>query len=530
MNYALSRMSFVVTLLLISQANISYAQRYKRVHQGVLDLVTAGKADQAVARLKQLEQGKFDDGETQFMFAIAYARSGNNDAALAAMRSAVDMGLPPGRFVAGPRELFRPLNELTQYKELIERVASRPVHGPMLGDVRDTSAQIWLRTARESRVTVSVQPVSDDSIKITASERTRSDDDFTAVISVKGLEPSTDYVYTVAIDGNKVKPNDELQSFRTAPQKGSPCKFRLVFGGGAGYVPQNERMWNTIGSYDPDMLLLLGDNVYIDHPKSPAMQRYCYYRRQSRPEFRRLIARTPVYAIWDDHDFGTNDCTGGPDINTPAWKRPVWELFKDNWVNPPYGGGEENPGCYFDFYYGDVHFILLDGRFYRTGRGKPEATMLGPVQKQWLLKTIKASRGTFKVLISPVPWVFTAKGDSKDTWNGFRDERHEIFGFLAEHKIEGVVLISADRHRSDLWKIERDRAYSLYEFNSSRLTNQGIAGTQPHAEFSYNKKQSFGLVSFDTVATDPMVSYEVVTIDKETVHQFKLKRSQLTDR
>ena len=104
--------------------------------------------------------------------------------------------------------------------------------------------------------------------------------------------------------------------------------------------------------------------------------------------------------------------------------------------------------------------------------------MLGPVQKKWLLNTIHASTGTFKVLISPVPWVFTAKANSKDTWNGFRNERNEIFGFLTENKIDGVVLISADRHRSDLWKIDRDRRYTLYEFNSSRLTNQGIATTK----------------------------------------------------
>ncbi len=519
----------VAVLLLMISADTSYAQRYKRVHQTVLDLVTEGKPDEAVTRLSELEQGDFDDAETQFMFALAYAQTRKTDAALTAMQSAIEKGLPPGRFVAGPRELFQPLNELAEFKELANRLVSRPIHGPMLGDVTDASARIWLRTARESNVTVSVHPASDDSNNTTASKRTLAGDDYTTVIRVDGLKPNTEYIYLVSVDGNEVRPEKKSQRFRTAPRKGSSCKFRLVFGGGAGYVPANERMWNTIGAYDPDMLLLLGDNVYIDHPKSPAMQRYCYYRRQSRPEFRRLIARTPVYAIWDDHDFGTNDCTGGPDIDKPAWKRPVWELFRDNWVNPPYGGGEKNPGCYFDFYYGDVHFILLDGRFYRTGRGKPDATMLGPVQKKWLLDTVKASRGTFKVLISPVPWVFTAKGNSNDTWNGFRNERNEIFGFLADHKIDGVVLISADRHRSDLWKIDHDRGYTLYEFNSSRLTNQGIAGTQPHAEFSYNKKQSFGLVSFDTEVDDPTVTYEVVTIDKETVHEFKLKRSQLTD-
>ena len=53
----------------------------------------------------------------------------------------------------------------------------------------------------------------------------------------------------------------------------------------------------------------------------------------------------------------------------------------DNWINPSYGGGEEQPGVWFDFSIGEVDFFMLDCRFYRT----PDVnTMLGPVQLQWL--------------------------------------------------------------------------------------------------------------------------------------------------
>ena len=62
-------------------------------------------------------------------------------------------------------------------------------------------------------------------------------------------------------------------------------------------------------------------------------------------------------------------------------------MFRNNWVNPAYGGGDANPGCYYDYYLGDVHFIMLDGRYYRDLK-PPQGqipTMLGPVQRQWLL-------------------------------------------------------------------------------------------------------------------------------------------------
>ena len=83
----------------------------------------------------------------------------------------------------------------------------------------------------------------------------------------------------------------------------------------------------------------LQPHVYIDYPELPEVQEYCYYRRQSRPEFRRFTPNVPIYAIWDDHDFAGNDSIGGPQIDVPAWKRPVWHVFRQNWVNPYYGGG-----------------------------------------------------------------------------------------------------------------------------------------------------------------------------------------------
>lgn len=272
---------------------------------------------------------------------------------------------------------------------------------------------------------------------------------------------------------------------------------------------------------------MLGDNVYIDDPTHQLTSDYCYYRRQSRPEWRRLVSQTAMYAIYDDHDFGTNDCVPGPEIESPVWKRQVWNSFRSNWANPSYGGGDEQPGCWFDFYLGDVHFILLDGRYYRT-RGK-EPSMLGPVQLKWLERTLKQSKGVFKVLTSPVPWTVGIKPGSRDPWDGFPKEREHVFSFIAENKIEGVILAAADRHRSDLRVTQRPGAYPLYEFESSRLTNRHTHGVvkTPGLIWGYNKKCSFGLMHFDTTVDDPTVRFEVHSIDGELIHSHELKRSEL---
>ena len=316
----------------------------------------------------------------------------------------------------------------------------------------------------------------------------------------------------------------------TSLKKDAPTdQFTIAFGGGAGFVPENERMWNTIGAIEPRALLLLGDNVYIDDPETPEMQRFHYFRRQSQPEWAELAKEVPIYGIWDDHDFTTNDGWGGPEIEEPAWKREVWNVFQENWDNPYYGGGDENPGCWFDFRIGEVHFILLDGRYYRDSPKTDNPSMLGPVQKKWLKKTLKKEPATFKVLCCNVPMAPDVKPGSKDTWDGYRQERQDIYEFIAEQKIPGVIILSADRHRSDAYQIdtEIDGMYPLYEFSSSRLTNQHVHKIIDSSLFGYNEKQSFGRVDFDLTAEDPTVTYTIINIDGEEIHSLKVKRSEL---
>lgn len=169
---------------------------------------------------------------------------------------------------------------------------------------------------------------------------------------------------------------------------------------------------------------------------------------------------------------------------------------------------------------------MLDSRYYRGLKADPP-TMLGSVQKAWLLKLLSESKATFKLIASPVPWTPGTKPGSKDTWDGFADEREEIFSFLERERINGVLLLCADRHRSDVWQIQRPDGYDLYEFESSRLTNIHTHQAIPGALFSYNEKCSFGILRFDTTKPDPEVTYEIHNIDSELVHTFQVRLSQL---
>ncbi|MDG1897526.1 MAG: alkaline phosphatase D family protein [Fuerstiella sp.] len=505
--------------------------QYKRVHQSSLRFILRGELDKTETFLDQYLAKHPDDAETLYMLGILHGQRGNIETAENFMGRALTAGLPDGRLIAGPREMLKPLLGTGILQDVTAKYSAQPVHGPLVGSVTASTASFWVRTQAEAAVQVllSESPNFSEGTR-TKIARSRAAEDFTAVTKASGLKPNTEYYYAVRI-GRGPFNYDPNQRFRTLTPKGQASKFTIAFGGGAGYVPENEKMWTTIASFDPHAILLLGDNVYIDDPESVVMQQYTYQRRQSRPEWRKLTARSPVFTIWDDHDFSTNDSWGGADIGIPFWKKDwAFPIFRQNWANPGYGGGDAQPGCWYTFNIGDVDFIMLDCRYYRTSPRIEPKSMLGDIQKQWLKEQLMAASGTFKVICSSVPWDFRTKGDSLDTWNGYKQEHEEILGFIEQKRIEGVVLMSADRHRSDAWKIERENGYGFYEFNSSRLTNQHIHPTMEKAGaiFSYNKPQSFGLVTFDTTQDDPQVTYDVVNIEGDKPHTLTVHRSDLS--
>jgi alkaline phosphatase D len=147
---------------------------------------------------------------------------------------------------------------------------------------------------------------------------------------------------------------------------------------------------------------------------------------------------------------------------------------------------------------------------------------------KWLKKTLKKP-AIFIVFCTNVPVAPKVKPGSKDTWDGFDGERRRIYQFIADQKIPGVIILSADRHRSDAYKIDTGikGMYPLYECQSSRLTNQHVHGLIKSSLFGYNEKQSFGRVDFDLTAKDPTFKYTVVNIDGKTIHTLEIKRSEL---
>jgi alkaline phosphatase D len=155
--------------------------------------------------------------------------------------------------------------------------------------------------------------------------------------------------------------------------------------------------------------------------------------------------------------------------------------------------------------------------------------MLGPVQKKWLKQTLLQSDATFKIIASSVPFSEGIKPGSKDPWDGYPEEREEIFSFIEKERVEGVLLIAADRHRIDLRKIERPKGYDFFEFVSGRLTNRHV---HPVVEtkgliWGYNQTCGFCLIRVDTRKKKPQMILEAYDSKGGILYQHKVLAQDL---
>jgi len=513
-----------------------FDEKPPRIGQPQYLLLVEGHVAEAVALCEQRLAADATDVESLYVLALARGQQGRLEEADRLLGSALSLGLPAERLLADRSPLMQRLHGTPCWQQ-VARGSSGLLHGPLLGAVTPHGARFWLRTLAESDVEVRVSARGDfDRPDARATGRTSDAADFTGVVTVAGLAPATQYAYQLRIDGQAV-PRGEFQVFRTFPAEESGQTVRIAFGGCAKFFPANERIWDTIRLRRPDAFLILGDNVYLDLPEAVGpVHDYTYHQRQSRPEFRRLTAGVPTYAIWDDHDAGIDDVFLGPYPDKPRWKVEHLELFRRNWNNPAHGAPPARPGLWHSFRAGPVECFMLDGRYYRENFLQPNPSMLGPVQKAWLLDALRRSTAPFKLLVSPVAWSDEAKIETdpaggivyaKDIWSGFREERAEIYDFLAEHNISGVILLSSDRHRNDVRINPRSRGYPLLEIESGWLTNEKGTEGSGRPVFEYLAGPAFGFITFDPAGPESRAVVEIINGDGAPVFRREVKVSEL---
>jgi len=155
---------------------------------------------------------------------------------------------------------------------------------------------------------------------------------------------------------------------------------------------------------------------------------------------------TPIAYMWDDHDFGPNDC----DKTNPG--KPAARATYQQYVpHYPLAEGSGDVPIYQSFWIGRVKFILTDLRSEKdtpTTTDDANKSMMGAVQKAWFKQELQNSTDAAVIFwISSVPWIVDATA-GEDSWGGFSTERAELADFIDSLNLQNFYMLSGDQHCS----------------------------------------------------------------------------------
>lgn len=309
----------------------------------------------------------------------------------------------------------------------------------------------------------------------------------------------------------------------TLPAAADPT--RIAFGSCA-RIDLPQPIWNAITAWHPDAFISLGDIIYADTEDMTQM-RAMYAQMDTVTSFKRLRQNCPLYAIWDDHDYGEND--GG---ETYPKRDDAQTIFLDFLNEPATSPRRTTPGIYDAFYLDNaqrIQLILLDTRYFRSNwvadqvsgmRYRPvydsDRTMLGDTQWAWLKDQLQKPADV-RLIASGIQIVNDEHG--YECWGLFPLERDRLFKLIKNTNATGVLFLSGDRHFAEISAIDGGVGYPLYDFTASGLTHVAIDGMK-----APNNKRvgaafgdfNFGTVTIDLNATDPFLRLQIHDVNGTT--------------
>lgn len=384
-------------------------------------------------------------------------------------------------------------------------LAAELTGGPLVGWTTDERATIWVRADGPCKVAVRwKQAGAPADAAETEAVATDANGDHTAVVALTGLAPEMAYEYSLLVDGKPTGTKAGGQgpwTFRTHPRPGTG-KVSIAFGSCVhlGRFPV-QPVFDACAALRPSAFVFLGDNVYYSNQDAKDRQKmWQVYRAQREcPSMAKLIASTPMYAQWDDHDYGPNDSD-----RTYPLKEHARDVFRAYWPAPSYG--EEGQGIQTKHSIGPVDLFLVDDRTFRDPNklpSTPDKTMMGVKQREWLIAGLAASKAPVKLVATASQ--FLARYHGFESWQLAREERDLVLDAIRDKKVQGVLFISGDRHLCEVVRYPKERVgYQLWDVTSSPLANRlfeaGVNVHNPDRVFVSAASNNFGLITVDAGA------------------------------
>ena len=327
--------------------------------------------------------------------------------------------------------------------------------GPVTGGVTSSEAKVFVRTSAPA--TTAIEYATNPTMAnptVSSPTTTSTAGDFTAIIVISSLTPSTPYYLNVLVNGVP-QLSAPYPTFKTFPPAGTATNFDFVVLTDFASVPHEPAgvypVFKNALSEHPAFAFIGGDfdhenpttlaakltmfhNVY--NPASPGLHDFIFD----------ILQQMPIAHQWDDHDSGQNN----DDKNYVGWPLS-YQVFSE--YVPMYDTPAPPPGIWQEFSYAQADLFVLDNRSqrdseYETDTGSKsmlDGRHLGALgELAWLKNGLQSSTATWKIIFTSIVANPTTK--YPDGWAGYENEWIALRHFIHANKITNVVLIDGDLH------------------------------------------------------------------------------------
>jgi len=259
-----------------------------------------------------------------------------------------------------------------------------------------------------------------------------------------------------------------VRSFKVLPRAGSKGRATLAIGACAA---QFGPAFDQIAERRPDAFVWQGDLNYPD-TMGPLAQNVAAYAGiwrdfQANPRMAAIFERTMFAAQRDDHDYGVQDANS---TNLVPWGLAPWEAMMERRL-------------YYRFSAGLADVWVLDQRRHKSDPQSPDGsakTLLGTKQRDWLLRTLTASKAPFKVICSPCTLAPVSANARDGSWaEGFNAERDLLLAHIRDRVKGRTLFVTGDTHWTMVY--DRDRLFEARPCPLGIPTPNDITLTQPQA-------------------------------------------------
>lgn len=325
-------------------------------------------------------------------------------------------------------------------------------------------------------------------------------------LSLTGLDQKATYLLRLKNRDNKLL---DTRSFRTLTTPDQSLRIAIASCMDDASLGESQ-IWSELNALKPQLIWMIGDNVYGDWQNgrplgapSPDVLWQRFVETREKLSIFREFALTPIFAIWDDHDYGIND---GDQTNPSRIK--ALEIFQALFGRPKNNAQvSKGFGAGYSVEVNDHRFIFLDGRSFRSPNQRPpickkvpdhfackkpsrltrgpdaDITHLGRDQNEWLFDQLRQAKSS-----NQLAWLI--KGDQffggYHPFESFEGSHPKDFAaFLKRLKASNYrpLFVSGDRHISEVMQLPS----TFIGQTSFELTSSPI-----HAKVFPSDRKTFG--------------------------------------